>query len=128
MATGSIVTHLSTSYALVPIQDAIVTFSQRSPLGFVEVLPIRVSDENGQTEPVEFTTPPFSESQTPQEEQPWINVDIAAEHPSFNRVIVQNVQVFADTVTDQDIMMVPQDQFPELLVRTNVYEIPPFNL
>ncbi len=129
MATGTVIARLFTSYAVVPIADAIVTFSQRYSHWVCQSNAVRISDQNGITAAVEIETPPFSESQTPQPfEQPWANVDITAEHPSYNRIIVTDVKVFADTVTQQDLQLIPQDEFPEFLVRTNVFSIPPYTL
>ena len=40
----------------------------------------------------------------------------------------ENLQVFADTITDQDLMMVPLSELPNRWDQTVIYDTPPQNL
>lgn len=128
MAFGTVVAHLFTSDADIPVSDAVVTFTRADPAGFVTLEAIRITDQNGQTTPVTIETPALSESQTPQSGIPWVNISITADHPGYGQTIIRDAQIFADVQTVQDVKLIPSDQFPEFLVRTNLYDIPPFDL
>ena len=127
-AQGYLVAYTYTSDALIPIEDATVTVTLRTSSGLMELLAIRLTDESGKTDQLTTPTPDLSASQSPSLEQPFTSVDITAEHPLYERIIVEDVQIFPDTVTNQNLQMIPLDEAPEAWNQTEIFEVPPQNL
>lgn len=107
--TGTIITRSYTSDAQIPIPDVGILFFENNAAGGQTLLAVRVSDASGKTAPVSVTTPDLAESQSPVDENSWTSVDIVASHRNFGRIVVQNVQVFPNTVTLQELQFVPSD-------------------
>ena len=127
-AQGYLVAFAYTSDAMIPIEDATVTVTLRTASGLTELLAIRLTDESGRTGQLTIPTPDLSASQSPSRERPFTSVDITAEHPLYERILVEEVQIFPDTVTTQNLQMIPLDEAPEAWNQTEIFEVPPQNL
>ena len=125
---GSIITHVYTSAALLPVEGAAVTISQTSPEGICELLSMQITDENGKTAPVIVETPDGSQSQEPGHERPFAVVDIIIECPLYERLFIASAQVFADTTTLQNAQLIPLDALPESLNQTESVNVVPQQL
>lgn len=126
---GTVVVRLSTSSARIPLQGATVTITKRFPDGEVQLLAVRVTNFDGLTDPVAIETPPMAESRSYQNTSaPYAVIDIRAEHSGFDRVIVQNAQVFPDTETRQELSLIPTPELPSSFDRTETFVVPPQNL
>ena len=126
---GTVVVRLSTSSARIPLQGATVTITKRFPGGEVQLLAVRVTNFDGLTDPVAIETPPMAESRSYQNTSvPKPVNDIRAEHSGFDRVIVQNAQVFPDTETRQELSLIPTPELPSSFDRTETFVVPPQNL
>ena len=119
-AQGYLITHVYTSDAMIPLEDSTVTITQKQLDGIEELLAIQITDESGNTE--------RSASQAPAQETPFSTVDVTAEHPLYERIVVENVQVFPNTVTRQDLQMIPLNEMPEAWNQTEIFDVPPQNL
>ena len=51
-------------------------------------------------------------------------MDITADHPEFERILVENVQIFANITTDQNFALIPLAEQPEVWNMTEVFTIP----
>ena len=92
-------------------------------------LAMRLTNESGLIDPIEITVPDLSESQAPDPQQiPYAVVNLYAKRNEFEQIEIENLQVFADTVTDQDLEMVPLSELPESWNRTAVFKTPSQNL
>ena len=125
---GSLVAHAITSNAMIPVEDATITVTQISPRGLAELLAVWITDESGQTTTLTIPTPDCSASQAPSRERPFSLVTIMAEHPLYERIIVNDVQIFPDTVSVQILQFIPLNEFPELWDQTEVFDVTPQNL
>lgn len=76
---------------------------------------MRLTNRNGQLdEPVRIEVPDRSASQTPDTEIiPFTTVDLYARYENYEQIVVEDLQVFADTVTDQNLEMIPLSELPE---------------
>lgn len=117
-----------TSNAMIPVEEATVTVTQTTPEGLAELIAVWITDESGRTETIAVPTPDLSLSQAPSEKQPFSVVDITAEHPLYERIIVKDVQIFPDTTTAQILQLIPLTEFPEAWDQTESFDIPPQNL
>ena len=106
---GYVKTHVYTSAANIPLSGVTVVLSRRLQNGRQEMLAVRRTDNSGNTEAIQVATPNTMESQTPGNRIPYTYIDITADFPLFEQVLVQDVQVFPGVITLQDIQMLPLD-------------------
>ena len=105
------------------------TITKRLPGSKTQLLAVRVTNFDGLTDPVAIETPPMAESRSYQNTSvPYAVIDIRAEHLGFDRVIVQNAQVFPDTETRQELSLIPTPELPSSFDRTETFVVPPQNL
>lgn len=127
-AQGYLVAHAYTSDALVPVEDVTITVTQKTSGDIEELLYVRLTDESGKTDPVTISTPDLAASQTPNQGQPFSLINVTAEHPLYERILVENVQIFPDTVALQNLQLIPLDEAPDLWNQTERFDVPPQNL
>lgn len=110
MASGTILIQTCTSDASLPVENATIAIFEPGPQGRQNLLAVRRTDSSGKAGPVELETPDDSESQEPEMLGilPYRVVDLVADHPDFEQVTVDGVQVFDGIVTFQKIVMVPR--------------------
>ena len=78
---------------------------------------------------MEIPVPDLSDSQSPDPaERPYAIVNLYAHLRGYEQVEAENLQVFAGTVTIQDLMMIPLSEFPDRWDQTVVFNTPPQNL
>ena len=79
--------------------------------------------------PIEIPVPNFSESQEPGAEQkPYAVVNLTAYRDGYGPFESKNIQVFADTLTFQDLKMIPLSQLPLGETDSAYVVTPPQNL
>lgn len=112
-ATGSIIFNVFTSDARIPIEGATVILRRQDAPK--ELLGIRITNESGQTDPIMVITKDASLSQTPGTVKPWIGCVAVVEHPGYERVLLDGIQIFPGIVTLQTVQLLPlQDLDPDL--------------
>lgn len=90
---------------------------------------LRLTDRSGMIKPVEIPVPDKADSQTPgADERPFTSVNLYARLKGFEQEEFEQVQVFADTITDQNIEMVPLSELPSAWDQTAIFTTPPQNL
>ena len=108
-AQGAITVRVYAGNEALPISDAGVHITQRS--GDTEILlAYRTTDKNGKTVPVTVETPEASASESPGTQEAFTTVNIRIRHPLYHRVYIHNVQVFPDTITRQEVQMIPSSE------------------
>jgi hypothetical protein len=124
-ATGYIQVHAYTSNARLPLQDVAVLITD--PNG--NAIAMRTTDRSGLIEPVSITVPDRSASLSPETGiVPFTNVNIYARLEDFQQIESENVQVFADTLTYQDLEMIPLSELPSQWSKKEIFNTPPQNL
>lgn len=124
-ATGYIQVNAYESYARLPLKDVAITITADDGTAIA----MRLTDRNGQIVPVEIPVPDLVDSQSPNPpERPYAVVNLYAHLRGYEQVEAENLQVFADTVTDQDLMMIPLAELPSRWDQTVVFDTPPQNL
>ena len=90
---------------------------------------MRLTDRSGQIPPIPIPVPDLAESLTPDPpECPYALVNLYARLRGFEQIENENLQVFADTITDQDLVMIPLSELPDKWNQTAVFDTPPQNL
>ena len=122
---GYIQVHAYTSYARLPLKDVAVTVT--SPDG--TAIAMRLTDRSGRILPIEVPVPDKNESQQPEPgEKPFTNVNLYARLAGFEQVDAEDLQVFADTITVQELEMIPLSELPNQFDQSVQYRTPPQNL
>lgn len=122
---GYIQVHAYTSYARLPLKDVAVTVT--SPDG--TAIAMRLTDRSGRILPIEVPVPDKNESQQPEPgEKPFTNVNLYARLAGFEQVDAEDLQVFADTITVQELEMIPLSELPNQFNQSVQYRTPPQNL
>lgn len=90
---------------------------------------MRLTDRSGRIEPVPISVPDLAASQTPDTGIiPFTSVNIYARLENFEQIEAENVQVFAGTVTDQNLEMIPLSEFPKNWTKAEIFRTPAQNL
>ena len=124
-ATGYITVHAYTSYALLPLKDVAVTVT--APDG--TAIAMRLTDRNGQISPIEIPVPERSASLSPDSGGiPFTAVNLYARLRGYEQIEIENLQVFADTTTNQNLEMIPLSELPGAWNQTEIFDTPRQNL
>ena len=124
-AKGYIQVRAYTSTAQYPLKDVAITVT--APDG--TAIAMRLTDRNGQITPIEVPVPDKAESQEPNPgERPFTSVNLYARVKGYEQVESENLQVFTDTTTIQNLEMVPLAELPALWDQTAIFDTPPQNL
>ena len=124
-ATGYIQVHAYTSKARIQLEDVAikVTASDNTAIA------LRLTNESGLIDPIEITVPDLSESQSPDPaEIPFATVNLHARLDPYEQIEIENLQVFADTVTVQNLEMIPLSELPGSWKKTELFSTPSQNL
>ncbi len=124
-ATGYIQVHAYTSFAQLPLKDVAVTITAEDGTAIA----MRLTDRSGRIQPVAVPVPNRDASTSPGTgELPFTAVNIYARLKGFEQIENENVQVFADTTTLQNLEMIPLSELPGAWDKTEVFPTPPQNL
>lgn len=124
-STGYIQVRAYTSVARYPLQNVAIAVTATDGTA----LAMRLTDRNGLIDPIEIPVPDKAESQTPDPpEIPFTAVNLYAHLQSYEQIEAENLQVFADTITIQNLEMIPLSEFPNAWDKTEIFDTPPQNL
>lgn len=124
-ATGYIQVRAYTSYAELPLQDVAIVITATDGTAIA----MRLTDRNGRIAEIEIPVPAKSESQSPDPgEIPFGTVNLYARKQGYEQVESENLQVFADTVTFQNLELIPLSELPGSWDKEVIYDTPPQNL
>ena len=124
-ATGYIQVHAYTSNARLPLQDVAITVTSEDGTAIA----MRLTDRSGKIRPIEIPVPDKSESLTPDVSQrPFATVNLYGRISGFEQIENENLQVIADTTTDQNLEFIPLSELPGQWNQTVIYDTPPQNL
>ena len=113
------------SAAKYPLEDVAIAVTDYDGTAIAMAL----SDRNGLVPPIEIRVPDKGESQSPNPpEIPYERVNLYAHARGYEQVYAENIQIFADTVTMQELKMIPLAEYPELFDQNALYITPPQNL
>lgn len=105
-STGTIILNVYTSNARIPVEGSSVVFRQQNAPG--ALLGFRTTDQSGITSPLSIATADLSYSQSPApSQQPWTGINLRVEHPLFERVLLEGVQIFPGITTLQNVSLIP---------------------
>ena len=123
-AIGYIQANAYTSRARIPVEDVAVSVVDDQG----RLLGLRTTDSSGLTTPIRLEVPDLSESQSPGNGKPFVTVNLYARAENYEQVLARRIQVFADTVTMQELQLVPLPELPGSWNQVTVFDTPPQNL
>ncbi len=125
-ATGYIQVHAYTSDAQIPLKDVSITITDASGAGIA----LRLTNRSGQLDiPVPITVPELSASQAPSTGIiPFATVNLYARLKNYEEIEVENLQVFPDTMTMQNLELIPLSELPAQWNQSELFQIPSQNL
>lgn len=124
-ATGYIQVHAFASYARIPLTDVTVQVSAQDGT----TIALRLTDRSGRIQPIAIPVPDRVDSLTPNAgERPFAVVNLSARLQDYEQIFVDNVQVFADITTNQDLEMIPLSELPDSRSKSETFDTPPQNL
>ena len=124
-AKGYIQVHAYTSQARFPLQDVAITITAEDGTAIA----FRLTDRSGKIRPIEIPVPDKAESLSPNStERPYAIVNLYARLRGYEQIENENLQIFADTTTDQNLEMIPLSELPGQWNQTAIFDTPPQNL
>ena len=124
-ATGYIQVRAYTSTAQFPLKDVAITITAADGTAIAMAL----TDRSGRIRPIAVPVPDLSESQSPDPaERPYTVLNLYARKKGYEQVESENLQVFADTTTLQNLEMIPLSELPGSWDQTVIFDTPPQNL
>ena len=124
-STGYIRIHAYQSKALIPLKDVAVAVTAEDGTAIA----LRLTDRSGLAGPIEVPVPDLEAGQIPDSGQiPFTAVNIYARLKGFEQIENENVQVFPDTVTLQNLELIPLSEMPGQYDAREIFVTPPQNL
>lgn len=128
MAEGGYLTvRTYTSSAQLPIVGATVSVTEQGTNG-AKLIATRITDRSGRTTPIQISTPNRSESLTPGQAVPFTKVNITIDKVGFDRVLVENAQLFAGITSELNVEMLPLGENPDSFNTTELVDVTPQEL
>ena len=122
---GTLKIKATASRARLPVEDTSVAVLSDDG----KLLALQLTDSSGNTRPIRVEVPDIANSQSPDPGKPVFRaVNIYARAEGFAQVLMQNVQVFSDTTTVQEIRLVPLSELPGVWNDREVFDTPAQNL
>ncbi len=123
-AVGYIQATAYASRAKLPLEDVAISIVDDEG----RLLGLRTTNSSGQTTPIRLIVPDKAESEAPGQAKPFVTVNLYARAEDYEQILIRGIQVFADTLTDQELQMIPLAELPGSWNRVEVYDTPPQNL
>ena len=125
-AKGYIQVNAFTSDARIPLKYVAVAVTDSNNTPII----LRLTNRNGQLDsPVSIDVPDLSASQSPGTGViPYRTVNLYARTENFEEIEVKNVQIFADTITVQDLKLIPLSELPEYWNQAEIFDTSKQNL
>lgn len=94
-----------------------------------DAIAMRLTDRSGQIEPIPITVPDRAASESPDTGIiPFTDVNIYARLNGYEQIEAENVQVFPDVVTSQNLEMIPLSELPDKWTQAEIFRTPAQNL
>jgi len=125
-AKGYIQVHAYTSYAQIPLKDVAVSITDTSGAAIA----LRLTNRSGFLDaPIEIEVPDLASSQSPNTGViPFAVVNLYARLNNYEAIEIENLQIFPNTTTLQNLEMIPLSELPQSWNKLEIFNTPPQNL
>jgi len=123
---GYIQVHAYTGNAQIPLQNVSVAITDTGG----SAIALRLTNRSGMLDtPVPIEVPSLSAGQTPDTGIISFSVvNLYASLENFEQIGIENLQIFPNTITDQNLELIPLSEFPDQWTKTEIFNTPPQNL
>lgn len=123
---GYIQVHAYTSNARIPLQDVAIAVTDTGG----SAIALRMTNRSGMLDAlIEIDVPDLAFSQTPNTGViPYSVVNLYARLENYELIEIENLQIFPDTVTAQDLEMIPLAEYPDSFLKSEIFQTPSQNL
>ena len=123
---GFIQVHAYTGNGQIPLKDVAIAVTDANG----SALALRLTNRSGILDtPIEVTVPDLSASQTPNTGVvPFTSVRLYARAPDYEEIEIENLQVFAGTVTQQNLQLIPLSELPSSFNQAELFDTANQNL
>ena len=125
-STGYIQVNAYTSDARMPLKDVAIAITDTNDTAIA----LRLTNRSGQLDtPIEIPVPDLSAGQTPNTGViPYATVNLYARTENYEEIEAKNVQVFPNTITVQDLELIPLSELPEYWNQAEIFDTSKQNL
>ena len=124
-STGYIQVNAYTANARIPLKDVAITVTASDGTA----ISMRTTDRSGKIEPIEITVPDVEASLDPNTGIiPFARVNLFARLEGYGQIENEDLQVFANTVTNQNLEMIPLSELPSSWGKKEIFFTPAQNL
>ena len=124
-STGYIRIRAYQSRAELPLKDVAVAITATDGTA----ISLQLTDRSGLTQPVAIPVPDLEASQTPDTgEIPFTTVNVYARLKGYEQIENEDVQIFPNVVTTQDLEMIPLSEMPGEYDKRELFITPAQNL
>lgn len=124
-SVGYIQVNAFTSNARIPLKDVAVSVTSEEGTSIA----MRLTDRSGRIDPISVPVPDLEAGQSPDTgETPFTRVNLYARLNGYTQIENEDLQVFPDTVTEQDLEMIPLSELPSSWGNREIFKTPPQNL
>ena len=124
-STGYIQVHAFTSKARIPLENVAVMITDPNNTAIA----MRLTNKSGLIEPIPISVPDRSAGLSPNTGIiPFTTVNIYARLENYEQIEAEDVQIFPDVVTNQNLELIPLAEFPDSWSRAEIFDTPPQNL
>ena len=114
------------SNAILPLQNVAVAITDTDG----SAIALRITNRNGQfDDPVEISVPDMIYSQSPNTGViQFATVNLYARLENYEQIKVERLQIFADTITVQNLELIPLAEYPNSYLQAELFLTPSQNL
>ena len=124
-SVGYIQVNTFTSNARIPLKDVAISVTSEEGTSIA----MRLTDRSGRIDPIPVPVPDLEAGQSPDTgETPFTRVNLYARLNGYTQIENEDLQVFPDTVTEQDLEMIPLSELPSSWGNREIFKTPPQNL
>lgn len=125
-STGYLQVRAYTSNAQIPLKDVAITVTDANN----SAIAMRLTNRDGAFDaPIPIETPDLSAGQQPNTGVfPYTRVNISARTENFEEIDVENVQIFPETQTDQELELIPLSELPKAWNKVEIFDTKTQNL
>ena len=125
-AKGYIQVHAYTSYAQMPLKDVAISVTDSGGASIA----LRLTNRSGFLDiPIEIDVPDLSAGQSPNTGViPFAVVNLYARLNNYEAIEIENLQIFPNTTTLQNLEMIPLAELPDSWNKLEIFNTPAQNL
>lgn len=103
---GTLTVKTESAFGAFPVKGATVSFRRQMPDG-AKLFAVLITDDDGETEPLEIPAPPASNSLSPGGETPYSLVNIEIYADGYYSVMLMGVPIYSGISSTQTVNMIP---------------------